>query len=238
MFKFFFFFFFISLITHAQNILYETVKDSDAVLLINKDIKVNKITKIDFIETLDTSCFKNYPLPPTSVRFIKHSCNFNSNGFCEHYEWSFAENDSIQKNEVDASSGHFFILNEYNFVYEANILKAIHVSDVSRIQNIVYRYDNDSIYLKYNYYLPSGTLTEKNISFNNSVLNNKIVNSHTGIKKYYFPKCQILNLGIVHSYNIFINGIPATSFLNEKFEQKRFLLEIHPGLLIFFEIGE
>jgi hypothetical protein len=233
-----FFIIFISFISQAQDFLSKAAKDSDAVIISHKEIAINQILKIDFIELLDTTCFKNYPLPPASVSFIRHSCIYNSAGYCEHYNWSFSESDSIQINEPDASSGHFFIPNEYDFVYEGNNLKNIHVSDISHIKDVVYLYDNDSIYLNFSFFLNNGLLSEKKIAYNKSILISKYIISHTGIKKYYYPKFQILNLKMVHDGIIFINGIPVSSFMNDKFEQKRFFFEVHPGLFIFFEIVE
>jgi hypothetical protein len=228
----------ISFVNQAQNALLEASKDSDAILYTCNEIALNKISRIDFIELLDTTCFKNYPLPPASVRYIKHSCTYNSNGLCEHYDWSFSENNSIQKVETDTVAGHFFIPNEYDFIYEKQHLKEIRISDVSLIRNVAYVYTNDSIYLNFSYFLNNGNLTEKKIAYSKLFIDNKCIISHTGIKKYYYPKIQIINLGIINSSTIFINGIPVYSFMNGKFEQKRFFLEIHPGLFIFFEIVE
>lgn len=238
MLKFVLLFSFTFFIFQAQGQLYEVAKDSDAILLTSKEIAFLKINSIEFIEALDTACFKNYPLPPASVRFIKHECNFNFNGLCENYSWNFYEDDSIRKNEVDAPSGRFFIPNEYTFIYEENKVKEIHISDASMLHNISYHYDSDSIYQKYSYYLPDKTITEKNISYSKSALQNHTILSHTGNKKTYFPKYQTINLGSIHPYSIFINDIPVSSFFFDKYEQKRFFIEINPGLSIFFEIVE
>jgi hypothetical protein len=228
---------FLSTIIQAQTFVNKLANDSDAVFLNSTLVAKNKIVKIEFIERIDTNCFINYPLPPSPVNFIHHKVFFETNGLSEHYEWSFADNNSITINEPDAKSGRFFIINEYYFHYnEMNVTK-INVSDASPVSEVNYSYTSDSIFQNIMYYQPDRTIHKKLFSYKKSD-KSEIIRKNTGIKKVYYPKIQIINLGPVQSSQFYINDIPVSSYMNDKFEQKRFLMEIHPGLFVFFEISE
>ena len=228
---------FLSSIIQAQNIVTKLASDSDAVFLNSSQIAKNKIVKVEFIERIDTNGFINYPLPPSPVDFIHHKVLFESNGMPEHYEWSFADKNSITLNEPDAKSGRFFIINEYHFQYDEMNLSKINVSDASPINEVNYTYTSDSIFQNIMYFQPDRSIHKKIFSYKTSE-KSEIISKNTGIKKIYYPKIQIINLGSVQSTQFYINDIPVSSYMNDKFEQKRFLMEIHPGLLVFFEISE
>jgi len=228
---------FFSSIIHAQTYFSNLAKDSDAVYLNSTQIALNKILKVEFLEHIDSTCFINYPLPPPPVNFIHHKIVFESNGLAKLYEWSFSDTNSIIVNEPDVKTSLYFITNEYKFQYNENNVTKINVSDASPVSEVNYSYNTDSIFQKIMFYQPDHSVNHKLFSFKKTE-QPEIFRKNTGIKNVYYPKFQIINLGIVHSAQLYINDIPVSSYIEGKFEQKRFLMELHPGLFVFFEVNE
>ena len=234
MLKLILFFLVISNFIQAQQSVLLFVKDSDVVFINHTNISELKINTISFIEHFDSLQFLNYPIPSSSIKFIKHKTEYNREGYSNNYEWSFDNSESLIEDNKEKSSGSFFISNEYKFEYANQKIKDILVSDASPISKITYKYLNDSIYEEINSYSSSSATQVFYNTFSENY--NKVSYSNTGKKQYYFPLNKILYLGKIISNNIFVNGFSFNSFFDKKFDNNRFIIEIHPGMWILFEI--
>ncbi len=232
--KYLFIFLLFSLSLFSQNCIQKIIYDSDAVFLSSEIIKKFSIRKVNFIENIDTTYFHNYPLP-SSVKFLLHTSIYNPEGLPEHYEWSFSDKNNIIMNEKDSSYGRFFIINEYDIKYSDNKISTINISDATLENYINYQYSDDSLIVEIGIFNTDKTIKKNRKSYGNNYCN--IIYRNTGIKNLYFPDIRIIPLNKVKPEELYINGIPANSFLKEKFEQNRFIMEIRPGLYIFFELS-
>jgi len=236
MFKLIFILILISALSKAQENITNLAKDSDAFILSHINIAVNKITKIIFTEHIDSLQFLGYPLPYSNINFLQHQSIINKKGLATHYEWSFTESEYPQVKEIEKSSGIFFIPNEYDYEYDDFNVNEITISDVSPIYKIVYTYTKDSIYQ--DIFIYNSNDSTKIVKHSYSFNFNNLFKKHTEIKQQFFPANQIINLGIISSNSILINNLPFTVFFAGKFETNRFIMEIRPGMWIFFEIND
>ncbi|MBI5540943.1 MAG: hypothetical protein HY951_12840 [Bacteroidia bacterium] len=220
----------------AQESILSLAKDSDAVCINHSKIAEFKVTTICFAEKFDSLLFVNYPIPSRKIKFIFHKSNFNADGFSSNYEWSFAESDNLKKEEIEKSSGSFFIPNEYKYIFDNRLIQSIAISDASPITNISYHYSNDSIYQNITIYSTSTSSQVVKKVFHKNF--NKSIYCNTGNKQHFFPVTQIISLGKISSNNIYVNDLPFMSFFDKIFDNNRFLIEIRTGLWILAEISD
>ncbi len=225
---------FSSVIVNAQNSIIKFAEDSDAILLNHSKIAEYQINKISFTEKIADNQFIGYPI--SNIKYLIHISEYNNLGLAKHYEWSFFDFQFPQVKENDKQYGTFYISNEYNYQYENELLKQINISDASQIYKIDYNYKNDSIF-QIIYQITNDT--------NNNLIKNKynsknknILIKNTGIKQNYEPDEQIIDLKNISSNTILINNVPFSSFFVDKFDNKRFLIEICPSKWIFFELND
>lgn len=230
MLKIFALLFFTFSLVKAQKSIIKFAKDSDAFIMNSSKLQEFKVKTISFTEVIDSNLFKGYPI--LNIKFLLHNTEYSDSGFVKHYEWSFADSQfpSLENNNTK------YILNEYNYEFENLLLKTINVSDASQIFKVEYNYNNDST-------LQIVSSITKKDNYNRIVYKYKsdfedITIRNTGIKQIYFPDIQITDLKSINSNSILINKIPLSSFFENKFENKRFLVEISPSKWIFFEINE
>lgn len=228
------FIFLIPAIATTQNSIYKIAKDSDAIALNYTKIAEFKVTNISYTEILDSTKFIGYPI--NNVKYIINNCEFNKIGLATHYDWSFSDFQFPKIIDNNLQQDAFYISNDYNFEYENEQLKQINISDASQVYKIVYNYNNDSIFQEINIITKNSKNNIVKNAFNLNFQNIKYSNS--GIKQYYFPYIQLINLHNINSNSILINNIPFSSFFDGKFDNKRFLIEICPYKWLFFEIKE
>ena len=233
--KFYFLLLFIPISLSSQNYIQKLCQDSDLVILNSKSIKELDIRKIDFIERIDSTGFKSLPPLPSDVNFIIHSVNYNETGLPDHYEWSFNDSNIIQLNESEKNYGRYYIINEYDIIYKDGLSYTINISDVTLDIKKDFSFTKDSLFIETTSYLRDKTLRKTNESFIKDKYN--IIYKHTGTVNFYLPNIQINPLDIIKPEAFYINNVPINAFFSGKFEQNRFLIEIRPGLFIFFEIS-